>query len=121
MVVIASYLDAMLTELGMWCYRYWVIPLWPRLISADFTVLPISYMVIYQQYREWTGYTVAMAGLSLLFAFPGEAFLIWAGIYELDGWKHIYGVPIFLVMGVFTKCLVDWLAKKNRASMSQSH
>lgn len=111
-LIISSYLDAVITEFGLWSYRVWVIPLWPRLITADFTVIPVTLMIIYQYFRTWKYYIIAMFIISFLFAFMGEPFLTWINVYELHGWKHIYSFPIYIAIGILIKYLVQTLISK---------
>lgn len=106
-LALSSYLDAIFTELGLWSYHFWVIPLWPRLIPADFTVLPVSFMFIYQKYRSWRDYVIALTTASFIFAFIGESFLVWIDIYELHGWRHIYSLPIYFAIGILSRWLVN--------------
>jgi len=106
-LILASFLDAILSELVLWEYNYYLIPLWPRLISADFALLPVTYMFIYQYFREWKKFLLGIFVVSALYSFVGEPLLIWLDIYELHGWKHIYSFPIYIVMAVFVKWLVQ--------------
>lgn len=115
--IISSYLDAVLSELGLWVYHYWIIPLWPRLIAADWSVLPLTYMFIYQKYgSSWRVFITAMTITSALYSFVGESFLIWIGVYELHGWQHYYSFPIYLGIGV----LVKWLTGLMKSSQEQT-
>lgn len=104
--ITASYLDAVLSELGLWEYHYWVVPLWPRFIPADFTVLPILYMLLYQRFSDWKSFISASIVLAALLAFAGESFLIWADIYKQHYWRHYYSFPIYFAMGIFIRGLV---------------
>lgn len=115
-IILVSYLDALLTELGMWHYNYSVVPLWPRLISADFALLPVTYMFIYQQFKSLTSFLLAMTVTSALLAFAGESFLIWTNIYELDSWKHYYSFPIYLIIGIVVRWLVMTLVRQHESS-----
>lgn len=109
-LIISSYLDAVLTELGLWAYRYWVLPVWPRLIPADFTVLPVGFMFVYQKYgAAWKRFIIAMTITSALYSFGGESFLVWINVYELHGWKHYYSFPIYVAIGILGKWLVGFL------------
>ena len=108
-LIIASFLDAVLSEIVVWSYEFKVIPVWPRLISADFALLPVTYMFIYQYFREWKQFLLAMVVVSVLFAFVGEPFLIWLDIYKLHSWKHVYSFPIYIALGVLVKWLVQGL------------
>lgn len=109
-LIISSYLDSVLTELGLWEYHYWIVPLWPRLISADFTVLPVTYMFVYQKYgATWKGFITAMTITSALYAFGGESLLVWINVYELHSWKHYYSFPAYLAEGILVKWLIGFL------------
>ncbi len=108
--IISSYLDAVLSELDLWVYHYWIIPLWPRLIAADWSVLPLTYMFIYQKYgSRWKVFITAMTITSALYSFGGESFLMWIGVYELHGWQHYYSFPIYLAIGILVKWLTTFL------------
>lgn len=113
MLIISSFLDAVLTEIGLWCYEFYVIPVWPRLISADFTLIPITYMFIYQYIRDWKRFCLALVIVSTFFSFIGEPFLMWLNIYHLHGWKHIYSFPIYVAVGVLGKWLLQFLNSNN--------
>lgn len=112
-LVSASFLDAILSELCLWDYHFYVIPLWPRLISADFSVIPVTYMFIYQYFQEWKGFLFALLIISVIFAFAGEPLLVWLNIYTLHGWKHFYSLPLYFVLGVLVKYLNQWLLTHN--------
>jgi len=111
--IITSFLDAILSELCLWEYNYYVIPLWPRLISADFTIVPVIYMFVYQYFREWKGFLIAMLVVSVLFTFIGELLLVWLNIYTLNEWKHYYSFPIYFVLGASVKYLTQWILAHN--------
>ena len=106
-LIISSFLDSVLSELGVWSYDYEIIPVWPRLISADFTLLPITYMFAYQYFKEWQTFVPAIVIVSAFLAFVGEPFLTWLNIYQLSEWKHVYSFPIYITLGVFVKWLVQ--------------
>ncbi|MFA4886385.1 MAG: CBO0543 family protein [Desulfotomaculaceae bacterium] len=112
-LIIASYLDAVISEFGLWSYNYEIIPVWPRLISADFTVLPVTYMFIYQYFQEWKKFLLAMVIASTLFAFVGEPFLQWLNIYNLHEWKHVYSFPIYIFLGLFVKWFVQMMLARS--------
>ncbi len=119
-LIISSFLDAVLTELGLWCYDYQVIPLWPRLISADFSVLPITYMFIYQYFKEWRDFFLILILMGAVFTFIGEPVLIWFKIYKIHHWEHIYSFPIYIVLGLFTRNLIGTLADKEKQARSSA-
>jgi hypothetical protein len=104
MILIAvSYMDAVLSELGLWSYKYEIIPLWPRLISADFTVLPVTYMLIYQYCGPWKKYIIALVAVAAFYAFGAETLLKWLDFYHPEKWEHIYSFPIYIALGMLAR------------------
>lgn len=112
-LIIASFLDAILSELCLWEYNYYVIPYWPRLISADFTIIPVTYMLVYQYFQRWKSFLLAMLIVSFFFAFIGEPLLVWLKIYTLHKWRHFYSFPIYFTMGALLKYLTQWILAHN--------
>jgi len=112
-LIIASFLDAILSDLRLWEYNYYVIPLWPRLISADFTIIPVTYMFAYQYFQGWKSFLLAMLVVSAFFAFIGEPLLVWLNIYTLHKWRHLYSFPIYFTMGALVKYLTQWILAHN--------
>jgi len=112
-LIITSFLDAVLSELGLWEYNYYVIPYWPRLISADFAIVPITYMLAYQYFGRWKGFLLAMFIISVIFTWVGEPLLVWAGIYTLHKWKYVYSLPIYIALGALVKYLTHWILAHN--------
>jgi len=112
-LIIASFLDSVLSDLWLWEYNYYVIPLWPRLISADFAIIPVTYMFVYQYFRKWKEFLLAMLIVGAFFAFFGELLLVWLGIYTLHGWKHFYSFPIYIAIGLSIKYLMQTILAHN--------
>jgi hypothetical protein len=107
-LILVSYLDAVLTELTLWHYEVTLLPVWSRLVSMDFTVLPVTYMFLYQYFKSWKSFIMASVIMAGVFAFAGEPFLEWANIYTELTWKHIYSFPIYIVIALSLR----WLAEK---------
>lgn len=107
--IISTYLDAVLTELGLWQYNIWVEPLNPTLLSMDFSVIPITYMAAYQRYDGWLQFSAVMSVIAVLFSFVGEPLLVRLGIYKLHEWRYVYSFPIYLAIGLIGRLLVQWL------------
>lgn len=108
-LIISSYLDAVLSEFGLWSYNFEIVPVWPRLISADFTALPIMYMLIYQYCPRWKSYCRALILSAAAWSFICEPVLEWLGIYHPYAWKHYYSFPIYIAIGLLIKALVQFL------------
>lgn len=108
-LIICSYLDAVLSEFGLWSYNFEVIPVWPRLISADFAALPVLYMFIYQYFRRWKHFVWVMIIAAAVWSFICEPGLKWLDIYHPYSWKYYYSFPIYIAIGVLVKWLVQML------------
>lgn len=65
-------------------------------------------MLMYQRFQKWKSYLFAQVVFAFFGAFVGGNVFQWLGIYELLKWKHIYSVPIYLIMGI----VVRWVMLK---------
>ncbi|MCZ8519843.1 MULTISPECIES: CBO0543 family protein [Paenibacillus] len=99
----ASLMDATGTELGFWTYHYKLFPLYNRLLTADLTLIPICFMLIYQWFPGWKPYVCALAVLALGASFVAEWVFAFLDIYEPVIWKSYYSFPIYLLLGVAAK------------------
>lgn len=107
--IFAFCLDSTLTELVLWGYQYKIFPVWPILMSVDFSIIPVSFMFVYQYFRETKKFIIAMAVVAAAFAFIAEPLLTWIGIYKIYQWKYIYSFPIYIAMGIFVRWLMQRL------------
>jgi hypothetical protein len=107
-VFIASLtLDEMGTEMGLWDYRYRTTPFWHVFIPYNFAVLPVTYSLIYQRFQTWKSYLITFTFLSGIFSFVAAPVLEWMNIYELFGWRHVYSFPIYILMALFARYIVE--------------
>lgn len=105
---IAFILDQIGTSLGLWIYPYTLTNLERDLWAvADFSLLPFFYMMFYQWFPRWKTYLLVILLFSLFAAFIGETIFQLLGIYKLLNWSHVYSVPGYFLLGLFTKSLVQ--------------
>lgn len=90
-----------------WGYRTRLIPTLTFIFPFDLTVLPVSFMLVYQFFNEWRSFVKGMLVLSLGGAFVFEPLLHWMDIYVLYTWKYVYSFPIYFAMGLFFKWFVQ--------------
>lgn len=100
-------LDEIGTSLTMWTYTVKVVPILPRLITADYSMIPIIYVLIYQYFPKWKSFIFANIILSLVFAFVLEPILSWMKLYYLITWKYIYSVPTYLFAAIILKWIIE--------------
>lgn len=105
MVIIIT-LDEAGFVLSLWNYPIDVIPIFPRLTSIDYTVLPIIYMLLYQYFSNWKSFFWALLIASTLFAFVAEPLTVYFGFYQLLKWNYLYSFPIYIVLGLFCRWVV---------------
>lgn len=104
-------LDEVGCQLNLWEYLYDVEPFFPRLIPMNFTCLPIVYMLIYQYYPQWKQFVLANTVLAAAMAFIGEPLFVSIGIYVMLLWKHWYSFPIYILIAILLKLVVEALMK----------
>lgn len=113
-LTIVTTLDEFGCQLILWEYAYDVEPLFPRLIPINFTVLPVAYMLIYQYFETWRSYLIANLIMATLFSFVAEPILVWIGIYKLYHWEYVYSLPIYVVIAVLVKWLIQAIMRVQR-------
>jgi len=102
-------------SIGLWSYPAKLIPINPPLFPADFTLLPVTYMLIYQYFKYWDRFFIACITVFAIFAFVGEPFLESTNIYTKYHWEYIYSFPIYVAMPMFFR----WLVKKMKLAISE--
>lgn len=107
-------LDALGNELGLWAYPYNLIFILPKSLTFDLSVIPVSYMLLYYFSPSRRKFLVALLSLSFLFAFVGEPLAVWLQLYQPIHWSHFYSFPIYFLIGVIARIIVDKLNGNNR-------
>lgn len=79
--VVAS--DAIGVAHGYWAYPIRLFPFTPHLLPADTTILPITFMLVYQFFTKWQAFLAAATVMAACLAFIGEPFAVWLGVYKL--------------------------------------
>lgn len=106
-VIISESFDHIGYELGLWTYTVEILPLFPRFEEVNFSVLPVTYMLLYQYFPDWKPFTISLVIAAAAFTFIAEPALMSLGLYEVLNWKPAYGFPIYVSIGLFVKWLVQ--------------
>jgi hypothetical protein len=104
---IAIILDEIGVTLAMWAYPVNLTPILPRLITVNYSMVPIIFVLIYQYFPSWKLFIVANIILTLVFSFILEPLLVWMDLYDLVTWKHFYSVPVYLFASIFLKRIIE--------------
>ncbi|MFV2049648.1 CBO0543 family protein [Metabacillus sp. YM-086] len=103
-------LDQIGASLQLWTYPVTTTQL-PRDVfdPADLSILPMFYMVIYQYFPKWKSYILGQIFFAFFAAYIGGNIYQWLGIYKILKWKHIHSVPIYILMGIAVKWILNKL------------
>lgn len=96
-------LDELGFELSLWSYPFSLIPVFPRLSSADYTMLPVIYMLIYQYFPTWKSFFLASVGVAFVFSFLAEPLLVKLGFYVLIKWTYWASFIIYIPLGLIAR------------------
>lgn len=102
----ASWMDELGTDLILWYYPFKIIPWYPQLVPINYSVMPITYMLIYQYTPKWSVYVIAMAVMAALYSWIAEPALEFLGMYQVITWKFSYSFPLYLLIAVSHRWLL---------------
>ncbi|MCQ6281064.1 CBO0543 family protein [Bacillus sp. EB600] len=105
---IAFILDQIGTSLDFWIYPYTLTPLErDEFAPADLSIIPFIYSMIYQRYSTWKKYIIATIIYAFFASYIGENIFQWLGIYKIKKWNHLYSVPLYILIGIFVKAVLQ--------------
>ncbi|WP_152640146.1 CBO0543 family protein [Virgibacillus necropolis] len=110
--LLALIMDDIGISLNLWTYPSQLTYFVSRLYPVDVAIIPVFYMLLYQYFRAWKSYLVVLTLLSLFAIFVSEPIFSELDIYTLLRWKYWYSFPIYILMGIFVKGLVDKIERK---------
>lgn len=110
--LLAVIMDDIGLSLTLWGYPYPLSPFVSRLNPVDVAVIPVSYMLLYQYAKKWRAYFILLVLLALFAIFVSEPIFSMLNMYILLGWEYWYSGPIYIMMGIFVKWLVDKIKKQ---------
>ncbi|KAB7663597.1 hypothetical protein F9279_23695 [Bacillus sp. B1-b2] len=94
-------LDVIGTEMLAWGYPDKLLPWIPPLIPADFVVIPITAMLVYQYTSTWKTFIITTIGWAILFSYIIEPLFVLRGMFYLGVyWKHTYSFLGFILLGI---------------------
>jgi hypothetical protein len=96
-------------QLGAWAYPTVFIPVMPRGLVFDLSMVPVAYMLIYQYFVSWKSFLIALVIMAILYAFIGEPFANWAELVFYKKWHYIGSFCYYITAGVVTRLVVTRL------------
>lgn len=92
-MTISVVLDIIGDQIGLWHYRYHVIPVLPTYFPWDITLMPLSVILLLQVKPHVNTWFKAIF-FALLASYVGEPIFDWLNVYEPKNWRYSYSVPI---------------------------
>ncbi|MCR8847497.1 hypothetical protein NQ095_03695 [Rossellomorea sp. SC111] len=107
--VFFTYADAIGANMLKWFYPYKLYPLLASSISLDVSLVPVSYMFVYQwTYRHKKNYYLYLLLVSAVFAFVLKPILLSAGLFNMNkGTSYIHLFVIYIAVGVIAKWITN--------------
>ncbi|MBW7457402.1 CBO0543 family protein [Paenibacillus sepulcri] len=118
-IIVVDCLDDIGSMNMYWSYPYQLLRISPRLISVDYSMLPVIHMLTYQYFRSWKPFMIVHLILSAVFAFAFEPIMEGLGIYEPHHWKHIYSFPIYLALAIAVRWVTERVMYSSAARRRQ--
>jgi len=99
-MLITVTMDNIGVTFGLWYYEWKVLPISNTFFPWNYTLLPISIMLILQYNPNINAYMKAVA-FSFFSAFIVEPFFVWIKMYHTLSWKHWYSFIIYIPLYLF--------------------
>ncbi|WP_407271013.1 CBO0543 family protein [Radiobacillus sp. PE A8.2] len=106
-VIPTTYLDAIGSDLGFWIYPTELIPITPRAIAFDMSLVAITYMLLYQYFTTWKSFLIAQVIMALLFAFVGEPLSHTLNLVLYMKWVYLYSFIYYIIIGIASKAILE--------------
>jgi hypothetical protein len=97
-ILISSWFDFLGTSMGLWAYSMPIIPTNPTFLPWDFSLIPVTTMLVLQ-YKPQINPFIKAIFISALTSYVGEPFFKWIGIYDPKEWRYTYSFIIY--MGIY--------------------
>ena len=107
--VTSNWMDQVGSELGWWYYPYHVVPFSSQFIPVNYSLMPIGYMLLYQNYPRWPAFIAISAITAAVLTWLFEPLFSWFGMYHLVFWKFSFSFPFYVLIAFSHKWLADKL------------
>jgi hypothetical protein len=110
-MVVSIVLDLLGDQLGLWNYRFNVIPVLPTYVPWDLTLMPVSVMVLLQIKPKANPWVKAIL-FALVTSYLAEPFFTWLKVYNPVRWPFSYSVPIQVAIYM----VAHYVSRRNKLS-----
>lgn len=106
-IIITSFIDDLGSETCAWIYPIKFVPAGLLAFPFDFSIIPVSCMLIYQYFYTWKSFSIALVCQATIFAFVGEPISVMLGTVTYLKWKYLYSFVFYIVTGLVAKIIIQ--------------
>jgi len=101
--VISSFFNGNGLNLLLWSYPYRLLPFSPRAYTFSLSVIPVSFMILYQYFPKWKSFTFSTTLLAAITAFILQPIFSLVGFYRLINWNYFNSFLALLSIGLMSR------------------
>ncbi|WP_075981376.1 CBO0543 family protein [Bacillus massilinigeriensis] len=105
-MITAANLDSIGEDLAFWGYPVELIPAGHNAFPFNFGIVPVAFMLLHQYSSNWKSFSIGLFILAVLFAYVGEPFSQYIGVYKLFKWKFTYSFFYYIINGLLLRLFV---------------
>ena len=113
-VLFSTVLDAIGGHYQLFAYPISLTPVIPSFFTADYIILPVIYMLLYQSFSSWKSFIIVNLISGLFLAFVIENLFRWLNIYQYMNWNSFYSLIVYLGMTIIMKWIMNNLARAQK-------
>ncbi|WP_313897743.1 CBO0543 family protein [Bacillus litorisediminis] len=106
-MVITSFADDLGSEMGAWVYPIKLVPFGLLAYPFDFTIIPITFMLIYQYCSKWRTYIIFLFFTAFIFSFIGEPLSVSLGFVTYVKWRYVCSFAFYIVTGLVSRLFIE--------------
>ncbi len=97
-IIFAIVLDEISSTWMLWSYPRKLFPIIPPLIPADLTIVPVTFMFVYQYTATYKMYMFWSVVVGSLFSFVIEVIFVHYHLFKMYQWEHWYSFISFIIV-----------------------
>lgn len=105
-IIITTFTDDLGSELCAWIYPIKFVPVGLLALPFDFSIIPVTSMLIYQYFHSWKTFCLATLCQAIIFAFVGEPISVWLGTVTYLKWNYLYSFIFYIVTGIVARFVI---------------
>ncbi|WP_339149454.1 MULTISPECIES: CBO0543 family protein [unclassified Sutcliffiella] len=106
-IIVASNLDGLGYEFGLWGYTYNLSPYLPKSYVFDYCLIPVTYMLIYQYFPIGKKFFLANLVLAVGASLIAEPVAEKLGLYTPFHWNVFISIPLYIIISYILKFFTE--------------